>query len=457
MVTKDTSMPAAVNSSSDVASLAQQYVQADRASRDQYFSSQQNRYNAQLSAYNDISEQLGTFQDAAESLIDERNANQYSVTAPEDSVATVTTSGDADTGSYELFVEQLASPDKYALTFDEDTTLPTSGSLELSLGDESFSVDMAQFSDGANLASLRDAINNDQDNPGIRASIIRSGGESMLVIASEEAGADNTVAMSTDGSAAMSDFAAAITNRTQLSQAQDAVVYLGQNKALKVTSDSNHLDEVIGGLDITLNKVSKDDTDTMTFSVESDADATADKLQEFVDSYNDLISTMRQYTNNNSTISEDDDSSSSSPALSGDSTVRLLKNQIRNVFSSANLYSLGLEVDSSGQLALDKDRLTDTLATSPDALNTVLFGTDSRGKTGALGQLDDLLDTYIQGPSAVMNSRQDSVQQNLDRLQDQMDAFDQQMDNQYQRYLSQFTAMQQLVSQMQSSANLFSA
>lgn len=441
-----------ISSSTDIAGLARSYVNADRASMDAYFSSQQSRYQAQLSAYNTISSQLGSFQDMVGGLLDDKTLNAYSVSANNSDVATVTAGTDAVPGSYELYVEQIAANDQYALTFaSADDPLPTSGELTLTLGgDKSFTVDMTRFSATSTLSDLRDAINHDSDNPGIRASIIRSGESVMLVLAGEDTGAANTISMATDGSAAMADITDAINNKTQLSTAQDAVIYLGANKALKITADNNELDSVISGLTIDLKTVSSSASDTVKFTVSADTDSTVDKVQKFVDAYNKLVDTIRPYTNNSSTIT-DDDSGSQRPALSGDSSVRMLLSQMRSLFTESGFYSVGIEGDTSGHLKFDQGKLEQALDDNPDVLDEVFFA----GDTSGLNKLDSVIDTYIHGDQSILKARASNVQSNLDRLDDRMDIFDQQMDNLYRRYVSDFTSMQQLVSSMQNSASLF--
>ncbi|MED5526547.1 MAG: flagellar filament capping protein FliD [Pseudomonadota bacterium] len=434
---------ATVSSSSfDVQSLASQYVQADRAKMDSYFSSQQTYYKNRLSAYNAISTQLTAFQDAVSKLSGSDAFKDYGVTQSDDSYASITADSNAVEGQYQLHVSQLASADQYALDFASETsTVGNSGTLTLALGSDSFSIDMSKLPAGATVADLRNAINGASDNTGIKASLVRTGTSVKLMLTSEKTGADNAMSISTDGDPALGGLDTAIAGKSQLSKAQDAIVQLGADQSLTISSDSNTLDNVIDGLTIDLKKVQTDPSETITFSVGRDMDATKKDLNSFIDAYNTLIDTIKKYT----TAAD-----GQSPTLSGDSTSRMLQGQVRTLLNGADLSSMGIKSDRYGKLSLDEDKLGDYLEANPSGLNQVLGNKD-----GLMDKLDTMLDSYVNGSDSVFKTTISSTQANLDRLGDRMDAFDLQMQQQYNRYVSQFTQMQTIVSQMQQTSGLF--
>ncbi|WKE66541.1 flagellar filament capping protein FliD [Gallaecimonas kandeliae] len=433
---------ATIDNSFDVRSLASQYVAADRAPMDQYFSTQQTYYQSRLKAFNAISSQISSFQDVLAKLKTSDSFEAFGVTASDDSHVSVTASTSATPGQYQFHVQQLAAADQYALDFASDTDpAPTSGILTLGVGSNSFSIDMSTLPAGATISDLRDAINNAADNSGVKATLVRTGGAVKFLLTAEQTGAANTLSISTNGDPAMASLDSAIAAKTQLSTAQDAIVQMGANQSLTINSASNTLNNVIDGLTINLTQVHANATDTTTITVGRDTDATKKQLQDFVDGYNALIDQLKKY----STADGDQ-----IPVLAGDGTARMLQSQMRGLFNGLNLGQMGLKTDQYGKFSLDDSKLDDYLAANPDGLNQVLGGTN-----GMMAQLNTVLDRYVKDDTSVLKASAKSAQANLDRLSDRMDQFDQRMEGLYNRYVSQFTQMQTLVSQMQQTSSLF--
>ena len=93
----------------------------------------------------------------------------------------------------------------------------------------------------------------------------------------------------------------------------------------------------------------------------------------------------------------------------------------------------------------------------PSGLATIFGSTTPGAKTGVLGDLDTLLGTWTNPATGQIAKRQDSVV----KLQQQLSARQTQLDDQYnaayQRYLTQFTALQALQAQMSQTSNMFTA
>lgn len=422
-----------INGSTDVQSLALQFMQADRASQDQFFAQRQNAYQTQLKAYQALTSKINELHSTIDALADKNSLEAYSVTQSAEGYADITASGNAASGQYQINIDQLATAHQVALDFASETDpVATSGQLTLGLGGDTFNIDMASLGAGADLTDLRDAINAHADNPGVQASIVRTGGAVKLMLTSEETGAANVVSMTTNGDPAMADIQTAIDNHTELSQAQDARIYLGANQSLELTSASNSFDNAIDGLTIDLKKTHATAGDVLTFTVGQDGEATREQLQTLVDGYNAIVDTVSQ------------------KGVTGDSTARMLVQQLRRELSGSGISGLGLEFNMSGKLTLESGRLDDALAANPDAL-TETFG----GDTGLLAKLDARLDTFTKGDDSLLKSSSNAVKSSLDQLQDRMDRFDLRMEQTYNRYVNQFSQMQSLVMQMQQTAGLF--
>lgn len=432
-----------INSTTDIQTLAYNFVQADRASQDKLFSSRKSSYEAKLKAYNSITSKVNELKTALNDLSKSKQFEAYSVTQSAEGYAKITAGANTATGQYQISIDQLATAHQVALSFSSEAELmPTSGTLILGIGGDedpdsapakSFTIDMSTLKEGATLADLRDAINKASDNPGIRATLVRSGDSVKLLISSEETGTQNKLTM-TSSDSELAGLVEQFNNpANEVSKPQDAKIRLGGT--LELTSASNKFENVIDGLTIDITKT-HEPGEVLTFTVGQDLDATKEQLQKLVDGYNAVVNTVS--------------SQNDSKTLSGDSTTRMLLSQMRSELSQFNLYELGIEYDRSGKLSLNSSKLENFLQENPEGLTQVLSG-----ETGLLKSLSKKLDSFTKGDSALLNSAKNTVQSNLDRLQDRMDRFDLRMEQLYNRYVNQFSQMQTLILQMEQTFGMF--
>lgn len=435
---------AGFDSTTDVRSMAAQFVAVDRAGADSVLARQKSYYQNRLNAYDAIAAKIQAFQTILADLKTAGKFNNYTATTSVEGYARVTASADAAAGVYSIHVSRLASAHQLALDFSsEDWLAPATGNLELSLGADSFSVDFSSLPAGSTLATVRDAINGAGDNPGVRASLVRTGGAVKLLLTSEETGAANVIGLST--TATDPDLQSAVAGMQTLSLAQDAEIQLGSSSPITITAASNRLENVIDGITIDLARAHTDPTERLDISVARDMEASREQLHGFVDSYNGLVEVLKKYT-----ASTD----GSKPILAGDSTGRLLVQQLRSQFNNlpggATMGMLGLDTDRYGKLSLDGDQLDSYLTENPAGLEAVFGGTD-----GLMSKLDALAKPYVTGNDSVLKSRSMSMQTGLDRVADRQEVLDNRMTQVYNRYLAQFTNMQNLVMQMQQTFNMF--
>jgi flagellar hook-associated protein 2 len=422
-----------ISGSTDIQSLAAQFIRADRASQDQYFSQRKAGFENTLKLYSALTSKIGEFRDTLKTLSESPQFEAYSVTQSAEGYATITATSSAAAGQYEMHIGQMASAHQVALDFASETDpMPTSGNLTLGVGADSFTIDMSTLDAGADLTTLRDAINSDPANPGIKASIVRTDGAVKLLIASEDTGAANVLSMSTDGDPAMADIQTAIDTKTELSQALDAEIFLGADQSLKLTSSTNVFDNAIDGLKIDLHKAHATVGETLTFTVSQDSEATKEQLQKLVDGYNAIRATVEAHPD------------------AKDNTSRMLLRQLRLELSNAGVSTAGLEFSRDGDLTINSAKMEKFLANDPDGLTTMLSGAG-----GLMETLTTRLDSFTKGEDALLKSSTKAVRSSLDQLQNRMERFDYRMEQVYNRYVQQFSQMQELIGRMEQTFNLF--
>ena len=315
----------------------------------------------------------------------------------------------------------------------------------------------------ATVADLRDAINNHADNPGVQASLVRTGGQVELMMTSKESGAVNSVDVKMDG---------ADWGMTERKAAQDAEVTLN---GIDITSSSNYLGNVIDGVSIELNQAHAIG-DSSTIKIESDSSSSEQAVEDFVDSFNELMEQINQLTRSmgSSVVDESnkdkedddkdkDDDDEDAPSsitedqlgvLKGDSSLRMLQNSMRNsVFEAApngmRLSDVGIEMTRDGKLSIDEDKLSQALKDDPDAIKEMFTASGSY-----VDRIDTIIDPFTKS-SGYLDLKQSNLDKQIDRVEDSMSRHDYQMQQRYQIYLSQFTAMENTINQLNSASALF--
>ena len=451
------------------ATFAEQLIAAERMGKDQIFESNKTKYESQLDAYKLLESSLDKMTSHLEKI--NGDAFESKTSSISDDNASITVESGAPAGNYDLHVQQLAQAHQLTKNFaSEDTLIPTTGVLEIQLGGKSISLDMAVLNpDGtATVKDLTSMINEHPDNPGVQASLVRTGGQVELMLSSKESGAANNINVTMNG---------ADWGMTERRAAQDAMVNLN---GIDITSSSNNLANVIDGVSIELNKAHAAG-ESSSIRIESDTDAREKAVEDFVDIFNDLMDEINKLTrsmgsqelddlnkenedkdsdtDDKDEDDKDDDFNSSITedqlgVLKGDSSIRMLQQGMRNaIFDSApngmRLSDIGVEMGRDGKLDIDSNKLSKALKDDPDAIQAMF--TDSGSY---IDRLDTLIDPFTKFQGS-MDLKKDNLEKQIERVETSMDNHDRQMEQRYQIYLSQFTAMENTINQLNSASALF--
>lgn len=157
-----------------------------------------------------------------------------------------------------------------------------------------------------------------------------------------------------------------------LQEATDAKIGFGSTggngSPIIVTSDTNDFEDVIGGLTLTVDKVT-DPGETINLIVDLDVKAIRDTFNSFINSYNDVM----EFIDKQNTFDAD---SETGGILLGDLTLQRTQNQIRRTLSSTveglsgsfkQMFAVGLRTGPTGKLALrDSKAFEDALRNNLD-------------------------------------------------------------------------------------------
>ena len=237
-----------------------------------------------------------------------------------------------------------------------------------------------------------------------------------------------------------------------LSTAVDALVVVD---GLAITRSSNAVDDVIPG--VYLDLLSTNTGSPADIRVTRDTAAIKENLLAVVKAYNDAVNDIGILTGARS----DDPEDIYSGSLKGDSTVRLIKTRLREMFLGDSstpgttltaFRDLGLDLDRTGVMSLNETSLDNALANNFDDVVTLFsagtnnqseFGAVSRGIAGdAVKTINDLISSRgtIMTQSEGSKTRIDEYKVKLEALNTRMEAL-------LLRYTKQFGIMETMVGQ----------
>ena len=444
-----------IGSGLDIESLVSQLVAAEGQPTSFRLDRKEASFQADLSAYGTLKSALSTFQDSVKKLNDPESFQGRSATSSDTDLFTVSADTTAVAGSYDIEVTQLAEAAKMRSgNFASGTAVVGTGTLDIALGSDTFQVTV----DASNqtLDGIRDAINAASDNPGVTASIINvddglGGSVSRLIISSDKIGAANDISIAVadddlDNADTSGLSQLATGNLTTLQAAQDSIIFVDQQQ---VTRGSNTFSDVITGVSFTLKKADVGTTETLTVAL--DKSSVASKVTGFVESYNSLVETM-------STLASYSSDGGASGPLVGDSVLRGVQNQIRQQMTSAvsglefgTLAEIGVKTDESGKLTLDSSKLDEVMALDFTVVSQ-LFASDN----GLAKSLSGVLEGYVDS-GGILNSRTDGLQSRIESISDDRERLGQRLIALESRYRAQFTAMDILVAQLNSTSNFLTS
>ncbi|EHJ05414.1 flagellar filament capping protein FliD [Marinobacter manganoxydans] len=365
--------------------LVDQLVQAERAPTENRLTQKTEQTQALLSAYGKLRSAVTELRLPMRQLSAPDNLKAFSASSSNEGIGVSVDSTKASRGTYSVEVtslagaQALASRDVFA---DRDATSVGQGTLTLNVGDKTTNITVDNSNE--TLQGLANAIN-DSD-AGVSAGVIDTGNGFQLVLSADETGTANAVSISVSGDTGGTDTDNQGLSRFAFNTGMDADSGLQETIAasdavmkingVEVTRSTNSFENVIDGLtfDIT-------ETGSSIIKVRQDLGAVADRVQGFVDKFNSLQSTIDSLAGFNAEAGV-------GSLLTGDSTVRSIQNQLRQVLtrvvpglensSVRSLADVGITTNfETGGLEFDRAKFEEQLKNNPDDV-TALFAEQGR-------------------------------------------------------------------------------
>jgi flagellar hook-associated protein 2 len=412
----------------------------------------ESKLQSKISAYGQVAGAMSSLETALGKLRSANTFNTVSPTVSGTSVTALASSGAGTAGSYTVEVTTLARGQSSASAAMASNTSLGTGALTITRGSSTVTINTGGAGQPTTLAELRNAINADTT-LNVRASLVADGSQVRLVLNSETGLAN---AFTVDATGALSGFA--------FTTPQTALDASYKVNGLPLTSASNTLTDVIGGVTMTLAA-----TGTSTVSVASDTKGIGEAVKAFVDAYNALNSKVKSLTAYDATTK-------TGAVLNGESALRRALAQLRGIVGSSmtpsasgdykQLSSIGVQFQRDGTLALNTTTFEAALKADPEKVSrlftagsTTASSTDyeddaSHGFAVRLkGMLSSMLDT-----EGLLGSRKDGLNSQLERMKDQETRMQSQLALKQARLVQQYSALNaQLQTMGQASSALANA
>jgi flagellar hook-associated protein 2 len=368
---------------------------------------------------------MGALETAVKDLGEATSLATLTASSSDAGVGVSTTSGTVE-GSYDVVVSQLARAQVTASTStysSVDAEVATTGTLSL-LRSNQPPVEIVVTA-SMTLQQLADAINASADAP-VNASVVQAApGSYRLVLTGRSTGADHafTIVSTLSGGEGVT-FADGGTPNGVYGEAGDGNTQEARNAAftvngLPIASAGNVVSDVVPGVTLTLSQ--EDPARTATVTVKRDTAKSAETIEKFVTAYNDLLTFYKDQ--NTAAIA-------GKPNIGRDPVLRGLRDALRTVMqdeypgtgSYGRLSTVGVEIDSTGKLKLNKTKLEEALKASPADVQKLFSGAD--GESGAFGAMRTLLAEYTKSGGIVATVRQNLGDQvsNISKRLDTMEA-----------------------------------
>jgi flagellar hook-associated protein 2 len=419
---------AGVGSGIDIEGILSQLNQLERAPVDA-LNAKRNRLNVELSAYGSVKSALDSFQTSARNLGSSTTFGAFVASSEDESVFTATASGGTVPESMDIEVLSLATNHRLSsAAYTSSDAAIAQGTTTFTAGGESFDIVIDDTNN--TLEGMRDAINELQTNKSVSASIINVDGGTRLVLTARNSGTEGQIGFS-NSQGGGPDF-------TQITEAKNASLIV---HGFSVTSSSNSVSNVIEGVTLDLKGVGKSHLESAR-----DTNSLRESLKEFVTRYNAMTDTL---------------SSLSKTELQGDQLPRGIDSRMREAFREAvdlgdgdsiSALEMGFTFDRYGKLSIDETVLTDALDNGVERFINAF----SNAETGLAKRFVDVVDEYTQA-GGVIDLREDGVDIRRNSLDDQIDRLEYRLEKTSLRLRRQFTAMDQIVSNLQSTSSFLTS
>lgn len=398
-------------------------------------------YQTKITLLQDLATKLSTLKLSADNLKTSSLYRSRVVVSSNEAVLTASAQVGAPVGRYTLTVEQIALAHQLAsgVTSDPAAQVFGSGTITIQVGSGSPKVINVSSSNGS-LNRIRDLINN--AGLPVSATVVGANGEYRLVLLSQITGQDGEVNVTvnlTGGSETLSF--------STIQPPQNARVLLGVasggSTPLSFEFSSNTVQNLLPGVALNLLSAS---TNPVTVEVKEDTGLLEEQIRRFVESYNDVISLVKEYT------FYDPDTRKKGPFL-GNVNLSIIRSQLERIITAPvsgvekavnSLAMLGITLTKTGVLQVENPQaLSEKISQNLSAVEKLF----TRGIARSFSEAIQNITRYGSGVIWVEQNMYRTMSDTLDK---RIASLEQSLRIREQRLWRQFTNLEKYLSTMKS-------
>ncbi|GEM_PF-937364 len=399
-----------------------------------------------------IESRLSDLSDAIDALDTLDELNSFTATTSDEGFITVTAEGEASPGSYDIEVVALAAAEiEVSQGYADQTTdgLLGTGDLVVTVAGTDTTVTLDGTEDLGEVADLLDALD------GVSAFVLDTGEATdpyRLVVQASNTGADNTISFDTSGLGGGTP----PTFTEQVAAADAEITVAG----VSIFNDTSNFDEVLPGISIVANQVT---SSAVTVNVEVDETAMTEKVQAFVDAFNEVIS----YYDSQTVFDQD---LGLEGGLVGDSTTKGIIQRLQDFMTDTPqgeldgatfqiFADLGITMGQDGELDFDTAVFSDAMNDDFEAMTKLFTSDDSplSGTEDGVKGIKYFIDEYYIDDDGLLSERSDTIEDEISEMEDRIADYETRLENLESRLRDQFTAMELALAEMESAAGYLSA
>ena len=418
-------------------------VEAQRAPQQQSIDRLKTKADVQISAYGLIKSSLDTLRSAFDTLNDVSDLKKFKVSSSNSAILDGTASANAIAGDYAIAVNTLAER-----TVWNTNIIAAATSASPINGGAAFSFDIDQNGTVTTItvttdspAGIQDAVNN--AGIGLTAGLIDTGNGFVVSLAGDYGRDNDFIVQNIQNNAAMA------ASRQSTAVNADLTV-----NGVTVSRAANTVSDAVPGVTMTLKAV----TAAQTLTVTQDPSTLETALRNLVAVYNETEVLFDELSNG----ANPDDSLVGS--LRSDSSFRGIRSAIRSVLTNPSstpsgdinyLSDIGVQFERDGSLSINESRFSEALSSQfTDIVQALTAGTDNQSifsteNAGLAGDMSVLIFSYTRTTGSVSTTILARTE-DLQKYEDDLEDLSRRMAIVKDRYVSQFSAMQAIVDEMNS-------
>ncbi len=361
--------------------------------------------------------------------------------------------------------------------------------------------EISGITENSTIQEIMDAVNNDPD-AGVTISYQEN--TDRFSITATQNGSSGQVKV--EGSIADALFGKEGSGAYTVQEGKDAIIavqYAGSNEVTEIVRDSNTVS--VDGLNITVSGTFgySDDgtvssnTEAVTFTAKADTDKIVETVTDMINEYNEILELInkqvstkpdRDYTpltsSQKAEMSENEIELWEEKAKEGllfmDSDLRSMADALRFVIPTeirSQLEAIGIttstDYSENGKLTLDESELRAAIESNPESVcnlfsaNATVNADGTTTSGGLISNMKTILDRYASttgatkgilveragSEHALTSVLNNSLQDEIDEIDDRIAAMTERLTTEQDRYISQFTQLELLISQMNSQSS----